>query len=563
MSDLQREAYALYDLGLNVLPQPIARKGGFPWKRLQYTRLSRNDRNYGLRHLFAGECNLAIMCGQTSGNLFVIDCESLDSFHYHLSQMVERKIPIWAVQTARGGHIYLRAKNGEVHNIESGILCDAEIKARNGYVLAPPSIHPSGTIYHWMTQQGNDIPEVDVTQINWLRDKFGEKVKLTYDEPATGAIGNWSMATVSPASNLSKITRDYLEHGQSITEGNRNNRLFKASCDLAGNQYSQSEAENILIPIATMSGLAISEIKATIRSAYSKHRTPSRQNQLVLHYSWRYALLWCTQHQWDSRTAGSDRALFLAMIERARISSNENDVFRASIRELSQLSKLGTTTIQHALARLETMNLITKCGNDKISGATLWRFNDQITDVAKEIELNMNTVNIPPHWLSFSESLFNSDLVERGALGHSVAFVYAYMRTLHKPMMPSEIADEMGLSLNQVNYALRKLSDCDLVHRISIGWYLKKMTVPELEDLFESVHGKGDVRAEKYREERRVFAGVLLFNARLRCEDRLFMDAVSSQVVYHRQMQEMLDDPVILMGLELGGVVRLGDERVH
>src|SRR5690606_18635258 len=154
LSDLQRQAYALYDIGLNVLPQPIARKGGLPWKRLQYSRLNRDDANYGLRNLFAGECNLAVMCGATSGNLFVIYCESNDSFLYHLQQMRDNDIPIWAVQTARGGHIYLRAKNGEVHNIETGILCDTEIKGRGGYLLAPPSIHPSGMVYPWIVQHG-------------------------------------------------------------------------------------------------------------------------------------------------------------------------------------------------------------------------------------------------------------------------------------------------------------------------------------------------------------------------------------------------------------------------
>ncbi|MEO1646522.1 MAG: bifunctional DNA primase/polymerase, partial [Chloroflexota bacterium] len=120
LTDTQRTAYALYDMGLNVMPQPHSRKGGLPWKRLQYGRLHRDDRSYGLRNLFAGDCNLAVMCGASSGNLFVIDCESEDSFIYHLNAMRRRSIPLWAVRTARGGHIYLRATNGEVANVEPG-----------------------------------------------------------------------------------------------------------------------------------------------------------------------------------------------------------------------------------------------------------------------------------------------------------------------------------------------------------------------------------------------------------------------------------------------------------
>ena len=563
LSQLQQEAYKLYDVGLNVFPQPIGQKGGLPWKRLQYSRLNRNDKNYGLRNLFAGDCNIAIMCGITSNNLFVIDCESNDSFLYHLQQMVDRNIPIWAAQTARGGHIYLYAENGEVHNIELGILADTEIKGRNGYVLAPPSIHPSGVAYQWVSQQGDAPPTVDVKTINWLKTRNGEKVPLTFDAPSTSKTGNWSKCVISPASNLAKETQDYIHSGGSISEGNRNNRLFKAACDLSGNHYSYNEAENILTPIAIMSGLPTYEIKATIKSAYSQQRTPSKKQTTHLNQTWKYALLWATRHNWENRTAGSDRALFIALIERARVSSNENDIFRASIRELSELSSLGTTTIQRGLARLQDMLVIFNAGYDNNSQASLWRFSNKIISIAKQIELNLNTVSIPPYWLRYSESVFNSDIVERGALGHSVLFVYEFMRTLHQPMMPSDMSEEMGISLNQVNYALRKLKEHELVQRLDKGWYLIKMTLPELETVFEHVEGKGSARAEKYRAERQVFAGVILFNARIKREGKQYMAVVSEQLRYQSEAKCLLDDPLIALGLELGGVLRMEDDIRH
>lgn len=563
LTHLQREAYSLYDAGLNVFPQPIGQKGGLPWKRLQYSRLNRDDKNYGLRNLFAGECNIAIMCGSTSNNLFVIDCESTDSFLYHLQQMINRDIPIWAVSTARGGHIYLCAKNGEVHNIGLDLLHDIEIKARNGYVLAPPSIHPSGKAYQWVSQQGDAPPIVDVQEIDWLKNRHHEKVQLTFDAPSTSKTGNWSMCVVSPASNLAKETQDYLHNGGHLTEGNRNNRLFKAACDLSGNKYSQSESEHILTPLAVMSGLPAYEVQATIKSAYSRHRTPSNSTVATLRQSWKYALLWATRHKWENRTAGSDRALFIALIERARVSSNENDVFRASIRELSELSSLGTTTIQRGLARLQEMQIIFNAGHDNTSQASLWRFSNKIISVAKQIELNLNTVSIPPYWLRYSESVFNSDIVERGALGHSVLFVYEFMRTLHQAMMPSDMAEALGISLNQVNYALRKLKEHELVQRLDKGWYLLKMTLPELETVFEHVQGKGSDRAEGYRREREVFAGVILFNARLKREGKIYMAAVSEQVAYDNEARRILDDPLIALGLELGGVLRMDENIRH
>ena len=244
------------------------------------------------------------------------------------------------------------------------------------------------------------------------------------------------------------------------------------------------------------------------------------------------------------------------------MSSNENDIFRASIRELSELSSLGTTTIQRGLTRLQNMLVIFNAGYDNNSQASLWRFSNKIISIAKQIELNLNTVSIPPYWLRYSESVFNSDIVERGALGHSVLFVYEFMRTLHQPMMPSDMSEEMGISLNQVNYALRKLKEHELVQRLDKGWYLIKMTLPELETVFEHVEGKGSARAEKYRAERQVFAGVILFNARIKREGKQYMAVVSEQLSYQSEAKRLLDDPLIALGLELGGVLRMeGDIR--
>jgi predicted transcriptional regulator len=472
LSQIQREAYQLYDAGFNVIPQPIGKKGGYAWRNAQFTRLNRDHENYGLRSLFAGQCNIAVMCGRTSNNLFVIDCESRGAFFYHINKIREKKIPLWAAKTARGGHIYLQATDGEVQNITAGILREAEIKGCNGYVLAPPSIHPSGAVYEWLIREGDKAPQIDSKKINWLQDKSGKQIKLEVQETAKTERGAWSMTLISPASNLSNKTRDYIKNGHSISEGTRNNRLFSAACDLNGCGYSESEAEHILSPQAAISGLHISEIKATIHSAYSRNREPARPEIFIstINQTWRYALLWTSQYQWTGRTNATDRALFLAFIERARVASNEKEVFRASIRELGELARLGTATVQKAIKRLKNHNFIVQCGQDKRSGASLWSFTKNIISSAKSIELNSDTIEVSPHWLSYSVSLFNSDISERGALGRSVNFVYHYLLNQEQAALPSEIAESLYISVNQVNYALRKLKLCGLIERLLAGW---------------------------------------------------------------------------------------------
>src|SRR6187549_2448856 len=84
LSPIQDTALYLYNLGLNVFPQPHGKKAGLPWRRLQYSRLHPTDPLVGIQALTAGKCNLAVMCGSTSRNLFVIDCESILALNTHI-----------------------------------------------------------------------------------------------------------------------------------------------------------------------------------------------------------------------------------------------------------------------------------------------------------------------------------------------------------------------------------------------------------------------------------------------------------------------------------------------
>jgi len=569
-------ASRLHSIGLNVLPQPLGQKGGYPWRRLQYCRLSLNHKSYGLSNLFAGACNLAIMCGRTSGNLFVIDCETLWSFQYHTEQVRKRGIALWAVKTSRGGHIYLRALDGEVHNIELGTLWGAEIKGQRGYVLAPPSVHPSGAIYQWYAQEGEAPPSVYISQIDWLTDSHNNRVSLSVDRTSQSNEHNFP-TDIRTRNNLSRKTREYIKSGHTVAEGSRNNRLFSAACDLNGNHYTFSQAISLLEPVATASGLDAVEVRKTIRSAYSKSREPARpifkykekkNNQI-----WYHAFLFATKHKWTGRTKTTDQVIFLALCERARLSSKaasdtsdgNKQLFRASIRELAALARMGTNTVQKALKRLIEQKLIKKSGYDKTSQATLWQFEVDVISIGKEIELNLDTVGIAPHWLRFSVSIFNLDASERGALGHSVMFVYQAMLELEEKLMPSKIAELLGISINRVNYALRKLRRFALVRRLRGGWRVVRKQITALDEYvaqFADMLGKGQARRARFQREREVYAGYTVFQARMRSEGKVYRQAISrsqAQRRYARRVEALLADPLVLLGLELGGVVCLDE----
>lgn len=75
---------------------------------------------------------------------------------------------------------------------------------------------------------------------------------------------------------LSWNTQDFINNGSGT--GTRNDRLFKAAADLAGNSFPEAEARDILTDAAVMSGLSPDETARTIASAYSKPRWPAIPN---------------------------------------------------------------------------------------------------------------------------------------------------------------------------------------------------------------------------------------------------------------------------------------------
>ena len=81
-------------------------------------------------------------------------------------------------------------------------------------------------------------------------------------------------ATTTPGKGrLAHSTRDFMAKGAG--EGERNDRLFRAAADMAGNGYAETEVVAALLDVALASGLDEKEALTTIESACSKQRNPS------------------------------------------------------------------------------------------------------------------------------------------------------------------------------------------------------------------------------------------------------------------------------------------------
>jgi DNA-binding transcriptional ArsR family regulator len=500
-SPTQRTARQLYLLGFNVLPVPYAQKGGWPWKPVQFTRLPAQR----IAHIFSGQCNIAVLCGKTSQNLFVIDCETEETFHEQGQKLRENGIPLWSVRSGGskgGGHYYLRCLDGEIENIRSGILQDLEVRGNRCYALLPPSVHPdTGALYGWAYQETLEPPCVHIEDINWLPLKLTSKrVKNTGKN-------------LSPFHNLARKTCEFIQSGAPV--GERNHRLFAAACDLAGNGYDFFSANDLLSPSALNSGLNDNEVHWTLKSAYREQREPCRKyntdHQSEKVKTWQQIKYWIEQQDWRGRTGQTDRALMLACCERLKQGGNKNNIFRASVRELCELARLSKPSVLKGLERLKKRTFLVPCGTDKISFANLYRFADEILKQAREL-------TIEPIWLSNSGQIsLNSDAAERGALGKTAVSVYQGLLALGNSLRVCNLALALKLSRDQVRRALRKLLSYGMVKCERKFWFAIRVDNEWLDEHVAAAAGtlgRGKVRRVKHQEERAEYAARQIMRAR-------------------------------------------------
>jgi len=72
------------------------------------------------------------------------------------------------VDTEKGRHVYVEPTGA---GNKTGLLPHVDWRGVNGYVVAPPSVHPSGSIYRWDATRGRDWPLSPVGP--WLAELLG------------------------------------------------------------------------------------------------------------------------------------------------------------------------------------------------------------------------------------------------------------------------------------------------------------------------------------------------------------------------------------------------------
>src|SRR5262249_15239215 len=112
--------------------------------------------------------NIGIATGTASG-IFVVDIDGAEAELRKLETEHGALPPTVEVITARGRHVYFQMPDGsDIRNSAGKVAPGIDVRANGGYVLAPPSVHPSGRRYAWSVDSASTFAAAP----DWLLKKL-------------------------------------------------------------------------------------------------------------------------------------------------------------------------------------------------------------------------------------------------------------------------------------------------------------------------------------------------------------------------------------------------------
>jgi len=159
--DTLAAAIAYQSDGLSVIPIKAESKESLvAWRRFQDERADETM----IRDWFAQfpDAGVGIVTGAISG-LVVIDIDNRNGGDVSGRELFGTAPETVTVLTPGGEHWWFQA-NGEAIRNSAGLLGDGiDVRGDGGYVLAPPSRHPSGAVYQW--EVGRALGEIEIAPL--------------------------------------------------------------------------------------------------------------------------------------------------------------------------------------------------------------------------------------------------------------------------------------------------------------------------------------------------------------------------------------------------------------
>ena len=211
-------AWQLYNYGFNVFPLAYKTKDRpfGSWTAYQ-TRKATEEELDAWSEQHPG-CNWAVLCGETSQDLVVFDCDDADAIEWAEKHLPETP---FKVKTGHGIHFYYRLPEAMKDWIKKfiprkqiqykGAELHADIRRQGNYVIAPGSTHPEGAVYELM----NGFPDWETVPAFRLIDVKDPGV------PPLNDIDDEIDIDLSDVDNLDNVVATC----EDVYEGGRNNAL--------------------------------------------------------------------------------------------------------------------------------------------------------------------------------------------------------------------------------------------------------------------------------------------------------------------------------------------------
>lgn len=268
-------AHNLLQAGFSLIPCRKDKRPAGQWR--EYTIRRPNPSELRLWFEEFTYPALGIICGQVSDNLVVVDLDGIPAIRKFATQFPDLCQSTYSVLTGsqEGIHLYFRVKKlSDNLNVRVADVGGFELRGNGQYVIAPPSLHPSGKRY--LVYRDYPILERESMQdvYDWMTDLRQQADRQRLQAPAKVGRKVTVNTNGSKRAYLETVVSQELYRVTSASSGNRNSSLFYASLRLAnlaaGGELSWSDMQNRLLNASQQTNPAMNrnEAERTIASAW-------------------------------------------------------------------------------------------------------------------------------------------------------------------------------------------------------------------------------------------------------------------------------------------------------
>lgn len=525
--------HRLSQWGIQILPAIYGKKQtSFKWTPFQNTRMQWHLYPDDMRFMFAGNTNLVTITGRVSAgrgkSLVVIDFDDSDLFRRAVQASYANFGQVFAVNSSRGGHLWFFVSDGEIVNSSTNAsdekrIHNVDILGRNKFAVLPPSakIDENGKKHHYTFHDATDETEPPpLASIAELQNALGHLLIQQNGKPYE--IRRYSKTRRTAQGDTDRTTlAEYRRTARTTQSDNRNNVTANYMKVLLRQGHDKYEAANEVRLAMVQTKLSISEIDKTINSIIKSYKPAKQSKQSA---TWKHALAYWHDAQWQGRTASRDKAVFQALVDRCKVDANSEGIFIASVRQIADKADISRGSAGRALQHMQDSNLIIRQNRStehaEYQDASEWVF----SDIVAKWDTNALKGLIGEGY-SVPQNNKLDDILGtlRNTLGHIAIAIYEYLCSQSESCRASTIAREIGHNRSTVSKYLKsdnQLVDSGLVHKDGYFYSAPQLDMMRLEGIAADT-GAYEVQAERakrFNNERQVRLMQVIYKSRLQYE---------------------------------------------